>query len=262
MTEILQKIPRNLAMSSPVMADKREWITTAAMLAGSVASSLFGASKAKKAARQAKKEQEYRANAEKAWYDKEYNTDYLDTKAGQNLMRRAQEVQDSYVRKADGAAAVGGGTAAATAMAKEAANRAMGDTIANVAANDTARKQQVADQHRANVSQLSQERQATEQARAQATSDAAQNMSNALMNGAVNQLGSEPSKANSLKTNGGVLPTPQVDNTGITKLADKVPNPLKGVGKPDGGLNGLGADPLELATGVHKDKVRYQGTYA
>lgn len=259
--EILQKIPKNLTMS-PAMADKKQWIATAAMLAGSVASSLFGANKAKKAAQKAKKEQEYRANAEKAWYDKEYNTDYLDTKAGQNLMRRAQEVQDSYVRKADGAAAVGGGTAAATAMAKESANKAMGDTIANVAAQDTARKAQVADQHAANVRQLSQERQATEQARAQATSDAAQNMSNALMNGAVNQLGSEPSKVNSLKTNGGALSTPSVDNTGITKLADKVPNPMKGVGKPDGGLNGLGADPLELATGVHKDKVRYQGTYA
>lgn len=247
MTEILQKIPRNLAMSSPVMADKRERIATAAMLAGSVASSLFGASKAKKAAQKAKKEQEYRANAEKAWYDKEYNTDYLDTKAGQNLMRRAQEVQDNYVRKADGAAAVGGGTAAATAMAKEAANKAMGDTIANVAANDTARKQQVADQHQANVRQLSQERQATEQARAQATSDAAQNMSNALMNGAVNQLGSELGKANSLKTNGGVLPTPQVDNTQITKVGDIAPNPL-----PSGGVNGLGSDPLGLATGAKK----------
>lgn len=235
MTEILQKIPRNLAMSSPVMADKREWIATAAMLAGSVASSLFGASKAKKAAQKAKKEQEYRANAEKAWYDKEYNTDYLDTKAGQNLMRRAQEVQDNYVRKADGAAAVGGGTAAATAMAKEAANKAMGDTIANVAAQDTARKQNVADQHAANVRQLSQERQATEQARAQATSDAAQNMSNALMNGAVNQLGSEPSKANSLNTNNVATNTPSVDNTVITKTS---PNPINSV------------DALEKATGV------------
>lgn len=220
MTEILQKIPRNLAMSSPVMADKREWIATAAMLAGSVASSLFGASKAKKAAQKAKKEQEYRANAEKAWYDKEYNTDYLDTKAGQNLMRRAQEVQDSYVRKADGAAAVGGGTAAATAMAKEAANRAMGDTIANVAANDTARKQQVADQHRANVSQLSQERQATEQARAQATSDAAQNMSNALMNGAVNQLGSELGKAKAVKSSPLTASDGVLDNTMVTKIGD------------------------------------------
>ena len=158
MMEILSKIPKNLT-SSPVLGEKKEWIATAAMLAGSVASSLFGANKAKKAARKAQKENTYRGNAEKAWYDKEYNTDYLDTKAGQNLMRRAQEVQNEYIRKADGAAAVGGGTAASVAMAKEAANKAMGDTIANVAAQDTARKQRVAEVHRQNTQQLSRERQ-------------------------------------------------------------------------------------------------------
>ena len=114
MMEILSKIPKNLT-SSPVLGEKKEWIATAAMLAGSVASSLFGANKAKKAARKAQKENTYRSNAEKAWYDKNYNTDYLDTKAGQNLMRRAQEVQNEYIRKADGAAAVGGGTAASVA---------------------------------------------------------------------------------------------------------------------------------------------------
>ena len=40
-------------------------------------------------------------------------------------MRRAQEVQNEYIRKADGAAAVGGGTAASVAMAKEAANNGL-----------------------------------------------------------------------------------------------------------------------------------------
>ena len=105
MMEILSKIPKNLT-SSPVLGEKKEWIATAAMLAGSVGSSLFGANKAKKAARRAQAENQYRTNAEKAWYEKNYNTDYLDTKAGQNLIRRAQEVQNEYIRKADGASAV------------------------------------------------------------------------------------------------------------------------------------------------------------
>lgn len=166
-----------------------------------VGSSLFGANKAKKAARRAQAENTYRTNAEKAWYDKNYNTDYLDTKAGQNLMRRAKEVQDEYVRKADGAAAVGGGTAASVAMAKEAANKAMGDTIANVAAQDTARKQHVEDAHLQNTQQLSRERQQIEQQKAQNTSDAAQNASNAMFNFGVNQLGSELESAKGVKTN-------------------------------------------------------------
>ena len=218
MMEILSKIPKNLT-SSPVLGEKKEWIATAAMLAGSVASSLFGANKAKKAARRAQAENTYRSNAEKAWYDKEYNTDYLDTKAGQNLMRRAQEVQNEYIRKADGAAAVGGGTAASVAMAKEAANKTIGDTVANIAAQDTSRKQHVADAHLQNTQQLSRERQQIEQQKAQATSDAAQNMSNALMSAGVNRLGSELEGANAL--NGSKLDnqTPTLDNRNVTDVA-------------------------------------------
>ena len=201
MTEILSKIPKHLT-SSPVLGEKKEWVLGALALAGGVASSLFGANKAKKAARRAAAENKYRTNAEKAWYDKNYNTDYLDTKAGQNLMRRAKEVQDEYVRKADGAAAVGGGTAASVAMAKESANKAMGDTIANIAAQDTSRKQHVEDAHLQNTQQLSRERQQIEQQKAQATSDAAQNASNAMFNFGVNQLGSELEGAKGVKTNG------------------------------------------------------------
>ena len=200
MTEILSKIPKHLT-SCPVLTDKKEWVLGAASLALGVGASLFGANKAKKAARRAQEENTYRTNAEKAWYDKNYNTDYLDTKAGQNLMRRAKEVQDEYVRKADGAAAVGGGTAASVAMAKEAANKAMGDTIANVAAQDTARKQHVEDAHLQNTQQLSRERQQIEQQKAQNTSDAAQNASNIMFNFGVNQLGSELKGANTVKTN-------------------------------------------------------------
>lgn len=216
MTEILSKIPKHLT-SCPVLTDKKEWVLGAASLALGVGSSLFGANKAKKAARRAQAENTYRTNAEKAWYDKNYNTDYLDTKAGQNLMRRAKEVQDEYVRKADGAAAVGGGTAASVAMAKEAANKAMGDTIANVAAQDTARKQHVEDAHLQNTQQLSRERQQIEQQKAQATSDAAQNASNAMFNFGVNQLGSELEGAKAVKTNTLGSNGKPIDNTIVTQ---------------------------------------------
>ena len=218
MTEILSKIPKHLT-SCPVLGDKKEWVLGAASLALGVGSSIFGANKAKRAARRAAAENKYRTNAEKAWYDKNYNTDYLDTKAGQNLMRRAKEVQDEYVRKADGAAAVGGGTAASVAMAKEAANKAMGDTIANVAAQDTARKQHVEDAHLANTQQLSRERQQIEQQKAQATSDAAQNASNALFNFGVNQLGSQL-EGTKLQNNSKLAnSTPTLDNKNVTDIS-------------------------------------------
>lgn len=262
MSEILARIPKNLT-SSPVLGEKKEWVLGAASLALGIGSSLFGANKAKKAARRAQAENQYRTNAEKAWYDKNYNTDYLDTKAGQNLMRRAQEVQDEYIRKADGAAAVGGGTAASVAQAKESANKAMGDTIANIAAQDTSRKQQVEDAHLANTQQLSRERQQIEQQKAQNTSDAAQNASNALFNFGVNQLGSElegtklqnNSKLGgsaSANDNKNVTQTPKVSPTAIAYEAqygkgaakDPVPAGYYEVGQQ--------YDPLDLATGAKK----------
>ena len=262
MSEILTRIPKNLT-SSPVLGEKKEWVLGAASLALGIGSSLFGANKAKKAARRAQAENQYRTNAEKAWYDKNYNTDYLDTKAGQNLMRRAQEVQDEYIRKADGAAAVGGGTAASVAQAKESANKAMGDTIANIAAQDTSRKQHVEDAHLANTQQLSRERQQIEQQKAQATSDAAQNASNALFNFGVNRLGSELEGAktqNSSKLGGSasandnknVTQTPKVSPTAIAYEAqygkgaakDPVPAGYYEVGQQ--------YDPLDLATGAKK----------
>ena len=262
MSEILTRIPKNLT-SSPVLGEKKEWVLGAASLALGIGSSLFGANKAKKAARRAQAENQYRTNAEKAWYDKNYNTDYLDTKAGSNLLRRAQEVQDEYIRKADGAAAVGGGTAASVAQAKESANKAMGDTIANIAAQDTSRKQQVEDAHLANTQQLSRERQQIEQQKAQATSDAAQNASNALFNFGVNQFGSELEGAktqNSSKLGGSasandnknVTQTPKVSPTAIAYEAqygkgaakDPVPAGYYEVGQQ--------YDPLDLATGAKK----------
>ena len=218
MSEILTRIPKNLT-SSPVLGEKKEWVLGAASLALGIGSSLFGANKAKKAARRAQAENQYRTNAEKAWYDKNYNTDYLDTKAGQNLMRRAQEVQDEYIRKADGAAAVGGGTAASVAQAKESANKAMGDTIANIAAQDTSRKQQVEDAHLANTQQLSRERQQIEQQKAQATSDAAQNASNALFNFGVNQLGSELEVTKLQNKSKLANSTPTLDNKNVTDIS-------------------------------------------
>lgn len=264
MSDILVRIPKNLT-SSPVLGEKKEWILGAASLALGIGSSLFGANKAKKAARRAQAENQYRTNAEKAWYDKNYNTDYLDTKAGQNLMRRAQEVQDEYIRKADGAAAVGGGTAASVAQAKESANKAMGDTIANIAAQDTSRKQHVEDAHLQNTQQLSRERQQIEQQKAQATSDAAQNASNAMFNFGVNQLGSELEGSKAQNSSKLANPTPTLDNKNVTDISNGLSHKAdaNGLLNPNASNNQLaGSTMLDEAVGnlnKKKPKVPHLG---
>lgn len=205
------------------------WILTAAALAASVGSSIIGGAQASKAAKKAKREQAYRQNAENAWYTKEYNTDYLDTRAGQNLMRRAQDAQDAYIRKADGAAAVGGGTAASVAQAKEAANRTMGNTIANIAASDTSRKQHVSDAHLSNQMAQSEAREQTELTRAANVTSAAQGASNALMTAAGSlEGGAKPQSNNNLAntttstSNTNVIPPSQnaVVSNGALAVAD------------------------------------------
>lgn len=227
----------NLQKPLGLYDNRKCWIATAVALAGSVASSIIGGNKARKAAKQAARERQYRANAEKAWYDKAYNTDYLDTKAGQNMLRRAQEIQDEYIRKADGAAAVGGGTAASVAQAKEAANRTMGGTIANIAAQDTARKQQVEDQHLQNVSKLSYEREDAANTKAQNITTATQNASNAIMNVAGSLEGIGKAKKPSVLDDG----NPLSSNKSVTSISD---------GISSGGLISPTKSYLDKAVGV------------
>ena len=162
---------------------RKEWVQLALAGAG-LLSSLIGGRAASNAAKKAERRQRAQEAKENAWYNRRYNEDYIDTAAGQNLVRRAKEYARENWKKAAGAQAVAGGTDAATAMAKNAGNKMVGDTIANIAAQDTARKAQVDNMHRqaeANFAQMDMNR---EMQRAQNITNAAQNASNAMMSAA------------------------------------------------------------------------------
>lgn len=225
-------INRELGVN-PFNRRKTNWILAAASAAAGVASSIFGGIQANKARKQAKREQQRRERAEQAWYDRRYNQDYLDTAAGQNLMRQANEYADKQWRKAEGAKAVGGGTDAATAQAKESANRMVGNTVANIAAADTQRKDNVDSQHQSNLQNFSNQTQARYEQQAQDITNASQNASNAMMSmgaaleGAgtkkassqINPAGNEPSKVTTPVDNNGVSRTPETtDLTGKSAL--------------------------------------------
>jgi hypothetical protein len=162
--------------------DTPQWIGAALGVAGGLASSLIGGNAAEQAAREAERRQRALENKENAWYTRRYNEDYLDTAAGQNLVRRAKDYARENWKKAAGAQAVAGGTDAATAQAKEAGNRMVGDTIANIAAADSQRKANVDAQHRAAEQSFAQMDMQRANQRAQNITNAAQNASNAMMN--------------------------------------------------------------------------------
>ena len=160
---------------------RKEWIATAIGAAASLASSLIGGHKAAQAAREAEKKQKAREASENAWYLRRYNEDYADTAAGQNLMRKAKDFANSQWKKAEGAKAVGGGTDASAAMAKEAGNKMVGDTLANISAQDQSKKAQVDAMHRNAQDRFMQMDVNRELQRSQNITNAAQNASNAMM---------------------------------------------------------------------------------
>lgn len=168
-------------MDAGICPQPKLWLGAVLGAGAGLASSIIGGIESSKAAKAAEKRQREQEAKERAWYTRRYNEDYVDTAAGQNLVRRAKDYAREQWRKAAGAQAVGGGTAAASQMAKDAGNKMVGDTIANIAATDQSMKAQVDNMHRNAENQFAQMDIARENQRAQNISNAAQQASNAIM---------------------------------------------------------------------------------
>lgn len=166
-------------------------IVGAALAVGTTA---YGAHKSA----QANKKQRDALNRDKAnenaWYLRRYNEDYADTAAGQNLLNRANRYAKDTWRKAAGAQAVAGGTDASAQMAKDSANRMVGETIANIAATDQAQKANVDNQHRSATRTHALQDAQLEAQKAQSIATTAGQASNAIL-----QTASAFNRATSLK---------------------------------------------------------------
>lgn len=164
------------------------WILPAAFGAASVVSSIFGGSKSAKAAKKALAELNERQARNDAWYRRKYNEDYADTSAGRNILRMAKDYARDNWQKAEGAAAVAGGTPEAAARAKEQGNKVIADSVSNLAAADTSRKDNLDASKRNMDTAISNQKMALEQQKAQAISNAAGQASNALAGAAVSTM--------------------------------------------------------------------------
>lgn len=172
---------------------RKEWIVSALSAAGGLAASLFGGSAASRAQREGIAAQRAAMAQQTALLNKQYYQDYVDTAAGQNLVRRAKEFARENWRKAQGAKAVGGGTDAAVQMAKDAGNKMVGDAIANIAATDQQRKDNALNKQLGVIQQNANIEAQIANNRAQNISNAASAASNAMMSvgSAVDQAGSK-----------------------------------------------------------------------
>lgn len=116
------------------------WVAAAVGAAVGLASTLIGSHESAKKEREARRKEAQSHARQQAYWNRKENESYADTASGQNMIRLARDYADRNWKKAQGAAAVGGGTDAATAMAKESGTRMVGDIVAHMSAMDTARQ--------------------------------------------------------------------------------------------------------------------------
>lgn len=124
----------------------------------SIAGGILGGSAAKKAARRKAALLDKMERENQSWYDRRYNEDYTQTAEALNAMRLMREQADKSVKRSEGVAAVMGGTDESVAQAKAAANEAVGNTLANIAAQGTAQKNAVESQYQSQKNNINAQR--------------------------------------------------------------------------------------------------------
>ena len=220
-----------------------------ASLALGVGSSILGGVSSANAARRAERLRQEQDAKNAAWFNRKYNESYIDTAAGRNAIRQAQDFAKRQTQRAEGAAAVAGGTDAAVAQAKEGANKMIGDTIGNLAAQDTARKENAEATYQQQQENSAAWQMQNQQMRANAIAQAAQGASNALIQGASllgESNGAPKTQANTTSSipESAIAPTQAEQNALNSAFADKAAENLKQVNADYAAKHGLTLDEV------------------
>lgn len=115
--------------------------------ATSIAGSIAGGIASKKAAKKAQKQLDEQNRKNEEWYNRRYNEDATQTAEARNMLRQAREAAAERIRQARGTQAVMGNSGENVAQAYASANDMLGDTMSNIAAQGTARKDAIESQY-------------------------------------------------------------------------------------------------------------------
>jgi len=165
----------------------------------SAASSIGGAIAAKKQAKKAKAELDQQRRENEDWYNRRYNEDYTQTAEAQRALTLARDEAQRQLAAARGRQAVMGATDESVAAAQEAVNDGLADTMSQIAAQGTARKDAIDSSYRTTRSNLANQYMQLYNNRAAAVSQAAGNAAQGFMDFAAADLSSH------LKTNKGIF---------------------------------------------------------
>lgn len=172
-----------------------------------------------------------------AWYDRKYNEDPTKRADTVRLLTQMQEQIKNRNKAAKGRQAVMGGTEDSTTAVKEANNKTLADTTAQIVAANDARKDNIENQYRARKSQLQGQQMGLEAEKAADTANAVAGVAGTAANiAAAVDSGTGKSKAPDMNVTqeqlGGIAKNPN-DTLGLKAQATSLPN--------EGELNSLGA---------------------
>lgn len=148
--------------------------------AAQVGSSIYGAINSSQANKRAERLLKNQRDENQKWYDQKMTEDYTQRSDVQNVLRKQRELLQEQYQRARATNLVAGGTDESLALQQAAANDAMGDTLADIAANASAYKESVENQYRATEAALNQQQITNEQNRAQAIANAAGQVGSAV----------------------------------------------------------------------------------
>ena len=157
-------------------------LTTILGGAAALGSAIYGAIKSSKYNKQADRLIQNQRDENKRWYDIKMSQDYTQRADVQNAINRQREMLDEQYNRAKQTAKVAGGSDAALAAQKEAANKSLSDTMSNVASNAADYKDKVESQYRQQDAALNQQQAEQERQKAQAAAAAASQGVNAGLN--------------------------------------------------------------------------------
>ena len=148
--------------------------------AAQIGSSIYGAIKSSQANKKAEKLLQNQRDENQKWYTQKMNEDYLQRSDVQNVLRKQRELLDEQYKRARATNIVAGGTDESLALQQQAANEALGDTMADIAANASSYKEGIENQYRAQDAALNQQQIGIEQAKANSIAQAAGQVGSAV----------------------------------------------------------------------------------
>lgn len=159
--------------------------------AAQVGGSIYGAIKSSEANKKAMDLIQAQRDENKKWYEAKIAEDYTKRADVQNVLRKQRELLNEQYQRAKATNIVAGGTDESLALQQQAANEAMGNTMANIAALSSNHKDAVENQYLAQDAALNQQQVGVYQNQANAIAKAAGQMGKAasgLTSGAVKGL--------------------------------------------------------------------------